>query len=142
MKMPNRLAEIEARLRGEIEIQVRQEFLSQITAGDVDMSNVAVQSLVPPSPIAPRISNFADQARLAAGLTELEQPQSSATYSAQTLPASPKSVGTASQAVSSPSPVFQPPADAMVPPPLPQSTVPGVILHLLSLHCLPHRLLL
>jgi chemotaxis protein histidine kinase CheA/ActR/RegA family two-component response regulator len=108
------LAEIEARLRGEIEIQVRQEFLSQFTTGDVDMSNVAVQSLVPPSPVAPRISNFADQARLAAGLTELVQPQ--------TLPASPKSVGTTSQVVSSPAPVFQPPADAMVPP----SSLPSV----------------
>ncbi|MHB8596111.1 MAG: hybrid sensor histidine kinase/response regulator [Ktedonobacteraceae bacterium] len=115
------VAEIEARLRDEIEIQVRQEFLSQISTGDVDMSNVSVQSLVPPSPTAPRISNFADQARLATGLTELEQPQSPATYPAQTPLAPPKSVGMASQVVSSPSPVFQPSSDVMAPPSSPLS---------------------
>ena len=110
------VAEIEARLRSEIEIQVRQEFLSQISTGDVDMSNVPVQSLVPPSPTAPRISNFADQARLAAGLTELEQPQSPATYPAQTPSAPPKPVSMTSQLVSSQSPASQPSSDAMVPP--------------------------
>ncbi|HLJ34839.1 MAG TPA: response regulator [Ktedonobacteraceae bacterium] len=121
------LAAIEARLRSEIEIQVRQEFLSQITTGDVDMSNVPVQSLVPPTPTAPRISNFADQARLAAGLTELEP--SASTHQAQASPASLKAVNTTSQLVPSQQSVFQPSSDAMVPPPLPQ---PGVKEHSVS----------
>ncbi|HVB21803.1 MAG TPA: response regulator [Ktedonobacteraceae bacterium] len=115
------VVEIEARLRSEIEIQVRQEFLSQITTGDMDISKVSVQSLVPPSPTIPRVSNFADQARIATGLTELEHPQSPSTYPGQASPVSPKSASTASQVVSSPPPVFQTPVDAMVPPPLPPS---------------------
>lgn len=124
------VAEIEARLRGEIEIQVRQEFLSQITTGDMDISKVAVQSLIPPSPTTPRVSNFADQARIATGLTELEQPQSPSMYPVQTSPVSPKLAGTASQVMSSPPPVFQTPVDALAPP-LPPSvtqkqTVPSL----------------
>ena len=110
------LAEIEARLRSEIEIQVRQDFLSQINAGNVDISNVPAQSLAPPSPAAPRISNFVDQARLAAGLTELEQPQTS--------PMSPKPVSAASPVVSAQPSIFQPSSDAMIPPPLSPSAVP------------------
>ncbi len=99
------LAEIEARLRGEIEIQVRQEFLSQITSGDVDISNMSAQSLVPPAPTAPRTSNFADQARLAAGLMELEQlqrQQPQPVQPAPSLPVSAKPVVAASQMVPPP----------------------------------------
>ncbi len=107
------LAEIEARLRSEIEIQVRQDFLSQINAGNVDISNVPAQSLVPPTSATPRVSNFVDQARLATGLTELEQPQ--------TPPPSPKPVSAASAVVSAQSSIFQPSSDAMIPPPLPLS---------------------
>jgi chemotaxis protein histidine kinase CheA/ActR/RegA family two-component response regulator len=67
------IEEIEGRLRDEIEIKVRQEFLNNLKSGDVDISNMSAQSLVPPAPTAPRTSNFADQARLATGLTESEQ---------------------------------------------------------------------
>jgi chemotaxis protein histidine kinase CheA/ActR/RegA family two-component response regulator len=63
------LQELEDRLRSEIEIQVRQDFLNQITNGVGDILNPSMQqTLVPPVPSAPRISNFADQARLATGL--------------------------------------------------------------------------
>ena len=55
--------ELEARLRNEIEIQVRQEFLSQIDANAINSSG----SLMPPAPLAPTTSNFADRARQATG---------------------------------------------------------------------------
>src|SRR3989440_1667164 len=71
--------EIEARLRSEIEIQVRQEFLDLITAGAGDILNPALrQTLMPPASSAPRTSNFVDQARQATGLAGLDAPASEA----------------------------------------------------------------
>ncbi len=71
------LQEIEARLRSEIEIQVRQDFLNQITEGGGDIFNQSMQqTLMPPAPAAPRTSNFVDQARQAAGLPALDAPAS------------------------------------------------------------------
>src|SRR6266550_9065262 len=53
--------EVEARLRSEIEIQVRQEFLDLLTAGAGDILDPALrQSLMPPALSAPRTSNFVD----------------------------------------------------------------------------------
>jgi chemotaxis protein histidine kinase CheA/ActR/RegA family two-component response regulator len=78
--------EIEDRLRGEIEIQVRQEFLNQITEAGTDLLNLSMQqTFVPPTFAAPRSSNFVDQARASTGLptfeapaTPLQQPQARA----------------------------------------------------------------
>src|SRR5438270_5251684 len=71
--------EVEARLRSEIEIQVRQEFLDLLTAGAGDILNPALgKSLMPPAPSAPRTSNFVDQARQATGLAGLDAPASEA----------------------------------------------------------------
>ncbi|GAC1343511.1 MAG: hypothetical protein NVSMB27_03490 [Ktedonobacteraceae bacterium] len=66
--------ELEDRLRNEIEIQVRQEFLNQITAGTGgDTFNASMQqTLMPPASSAPRTSNFVDQAWQATGLAALE----------------------------------------------------------------------
>ncbi len=91
------LEDIERRLRDEIEIKVRQEFLNNLKSGDVDISKMQAQSLVPPAPTAPRTSNFADQARLATGLTGLEQGPPLPTLAA------------------SPNPVVTPAASQMVP---------------------------
>ena len=55
--------ELVERLRGEIEIQVRQEFLNQIDAN----ASVSSGSLMPPAQVAPTTSNFADRARQATG---------------------------------------------------------------------------
>src|SRR5437868_2875629 len=67
--------EVEARLRSEIEIQVRQEFLDLLTAGAGNILDPALrQSLMPPAPSAPRTSNFVDQARLSTGLAGLDVP--------------------------------------------------------------------
>ena len=67
--------EVEGRLRSEIEIQVRQEFLDLLTAGAGDILDPALrQSLMPPAPSAPRTSNFVDQARQATGLAGLDVP--------------------------------------------------------------------
>ncbi|TMC88483.1 MAG: response regulator [Chloroflexi bacterium] len=67
--------EVEARLRSEIEIQVRQEFLDLLTAGAGDILDPALrQSLMPPALSAPRTSNFVDQARQATGLAGLDVP--------------------------------------------------------------------
>src|SRR6266567_1688112 len=67
--------EVEARLRSEIEIQVRQEFLDLLTTGAGDILDPALrQSLMPPAPSAPRTSNFVDQARQATGLSGLDVP--------------------------------------------------------------------
>jgi len=63
--------ELENRLRNEIEIQVRQEFLNQITAAGGDAPSLSAQSLMPPVPSAPLISNFVDKARAATGMTEV-----------------------------------------------------------------------
>ena len=60
--------ELEARLRNEIEIQVRQEFLSQIAHN----ADVPVGSLMPPAQAAPTTSNFADRARHATGADSLD----------------------------------------------------------------------
>ncbi len=66
------IQELEDRLRSEIEIQVRQDFLNQITDGVGDILNPSMQqTLLPPVPAAPRTSNFADQARQATGLPTL-----------------------------------------------------------------------
>ncbi|MDQ6659896.1 MAG: response regulator, partial [Chloroflexota bacterium] len=65
------LQEITDQLRSEIEIQVRQEFLSQINAGRVDGES---PSLMPPAAAVPRTSNFLDQARQASGLPALTTP--------------------------------------------------------------------
>ena len=71
------LQELEAQLRSEIEIQVRQEFLNQITEGTGDVFNQSMQqTLMPPAPAAPRTSNFVDQARQATGLPTLGTPAS------------------------------------------------------------------
>jgi chemotaxis protein histidine kinase CheA/ActR/RegA family two-component response regulator len=71
------LEEIESRLRSEIEIQVRQEFLSQITDAGTDLLNMSMQqTLIPPAPSAPRSSNFVDQARASTGLPSYEAPAS------------------------------------------------------------------
>ncbi len=71
------LQELEAQLRNEIEIQVRQEFLNQITEGAGDVFNQSMQqTLMPPAPAAPRTSNFVDQARQATGLPTLGTPMS------------------------------------------------------------------
>src|SRR5206468_48504 len=71
------LQELEAQLRNEIEIQVRQEFLNQITEGAGDVFNQSMQqTLMPPAPAAPRTSNFVDQARQATGLPTLGTPVS------------------------------------------------------------------
>src|SRR6266536_1338141 len=71
--------EVEARLRSEIEIQVRQEFLDLLTAGAGDILDPALrQSLMPPAPSAPRTSNFVDQARQATGLAGLDVPANEA----------------------------------------------------------------
>ena len=65
--------ELEARLRNEIEIQVRQDVLTQIGMNDDGGMNAPVpQTLMPPQPTAPRISNFIDKARQAAGLSPIE----------------------------------------------------------------------
>src|SRR6266480_3175342 len=71
--------EVEARLRSEIEIQVRQEFLDLLTTGAGDILDPALrQSLMPPAPSAPRTSNFVDQARQATGLAGLDVPANEA----------------------------------------------------------------
>ncbi len=61
------LQEVEARLRNELEIQVRQEFLNQITGGK-EVATLSAPSLMPPASAAPRVSNFVDHARAAAGI--------------------------------------------------------------------------
>ncbi len=67
------LQEIETRLRSEIEIQVRQEFLSQITDGAGDMLNQSMQqTLMPPAPTSPRTSNFIDHAHQSTGLPVID----------------------------------------------------------------------
>lgn len=63
------LYELETRLRSEIEIQVRQEFLNQIT--ELTGSGAGTPSLMPPT-TAPRTSNFLDQAREATGMVPAE----------------------------------------------------------------------
>ena len=64
------VAEIEERLRSEIEIQVRQEFLSQIEASGGDVTGVMGQAetLLPPASM-PHTSNFLDQVRTATGMS-------------------------------------------------------------------------
>ncbi len=64
------VAEIEARLRSEIEIQVRQEFLSQIEATGGDITGVLGQpEMLSSAASVPRTSNFLDQVRTATGMT-------------------------------------------------------------------------
>lgn len=71
------LQELENRLRSEIEIQVRQDFLNQITEGAAGILNASMQqTLVPPVPTAPHTSNFIDQARQATGLPTFDKQQS------------------------------------------------------------------
>ncbi len=72
------LEELKEQLRSEIEIAVRQEFLSQITDAGTDVLNMSMQqTFVPPIPTAPRSSNFVDQARASTGLPTYETPASS-----------------------------------------------------------------
>ncbi|GAC1390111.1 MAG: hypothetical protein NVS4B11_08810 [Ktedonobacteraceae bacterium] len=61
--------ELETRLRSEIEIQVRQEFLSQIAVNADALSG----SLMPPAQPAPTTANFADRARQATGAAERDE---------------------------------------------------------------------
>src|SRR6266480_1174770 len=71
------IQELENRLRSEIEIQVRQDFLNQITEGAGGFLNASMQqTLVPPVATAPRTSNFIDQARQATGLPTVDTHQS------------------------------------------------------------------
>lgn len=60
------LQELEERLRGEIEIQVRQEFLETIRKNGVDVGT----SLRPNQPAAPTTSNFLDRAEEATGVVD------------------------------------------------------------------------
>lgn len=63
--------EMEARVRSDIEIQVRQDFLDQLTSAGIDLSALSRGTphplMLPPTP-APTTSNFADHAREATGL--------------------------------------------------------------------------
>src|SRR5437868_7301191 len=71
------IQELENRLRSEIEIQVRQDFLNQITEGAGGLLNASMQqTLIPPVSTAPRTSNFIDQARQATGLPTVDTHQS------------------------------------------------------------------
>src|SRR5258708_25109527 len=102
--------EIELRLRSEIEIQVRQEFLNLITAGTGDILNPSLQqSLMPPEPIGPRTSNFVDQARQATGLAAFNMPRGEAPY---TLPVPSTPVASAPVTPSQPASVTQPASSA------------------------------
>src|SRR5437588_6825508 len=70
------IQELENRLRSEIEIQVRQDFLNQITEGAGGLLNASMQqTLIPPVSTAPRTSNFIDQARQATGLPTVDTHQ-------------------------------------------------------------------
>src|SRR5436305_9369503 len=111
--------EVEARLRSEIEIQVRQEFLDLLTAGAGDILDPALrQSLMPPAPSAPRTSNFVDQARQATGLAGLDVPANEVQENSfvapplmSVMPASPPPVAkTLSPAEASPPAAEQPAA--------------------------------
>ncbi len=70
--------ELEARLRNEIEIQVRQEFLQQIDAG----AGIPIESLMPPTLSAPTTSNFADRARQATGTAPRDEQRSTSNENA------------------------------------------------------------
>jgi chemotaxis protein histidine kinase CheA/ActR/RegA family two-component response regulator len=96
------VAEIEERLRSQIEIQVRQEFLAQIgiAGGDVTGAVGQAETLRPPV-AAPRTSNFLDQVRTATGMPPRE-------------PAAPE-----------PPPIPVSPAEAALPP-APFATAPAV----------------
>jgi len=93
-------SELEARLRNEIEIQVRQEFLSQIDANATNSSG----SLMPPMQPAPTTSNFADRARQATGTAAQDEYISAPSMS--TIEASDTSNSTA--------PTFSAPAQKIV----------------------------
>jgi len=83
--------------RSEIEIQVRQEFLNQITAGSSEILNQSMQqTLMPPAPTAPRTSNFVDQARQATGLPGLDTPASVFEVSQNAFTAPPPKISTSS----------------------------------------------
>ncbi|TMD87562.1 MAG: response regulator, partial [Chloroflexi bacterium] len=70
------IQELENRLRSEIEIQVRQDFLNQITEGAGGLLNASMQqTLIPPVSTAPHTSNFIDQARQATGLPTVDTHQ-------------------------------------------------------------------
>src|SRR5579883_2560938 len=117
------LHELEARLRSEIEIQVRQEFLNQITELACSSAISGAPSLIPPPAATPRTSNYLDQAREATGLAPAGEaapesrfpagPHTAATSPAPTLSASVISVPQASA---------PPPVSAGIPSPAPAST--------------------
>ncbi len=64
--------ELVARLRDEIEIQVRQEFLQQIGSN----TGMSAESLMPPAQAAPSTSNFADRALHATNSTSRDEQRS------------------------------------------------------------------
>ncbi len=64
--------ELITRLRDEIEIQVRQEFLQQIDLN----TGKTIESLMPPAQPLPTTSNFADRALQASGVTTRDEPRS------------------------------------------------------------------
>ena len=80
-------AQLEERLRNEIEIQVRQDVLSQIGRNNGEGINATpAQTLMPPQPSTPRTSNFIDKARQAAGLLPLETANTSSLQVGETPP--------------------------------------------------------
>ncbi|MFL5628016.1 MAG: response regulator [Ktedonobacteraceae bacterium] len=95
--------EIESRLRSEIEIQVRQEFLNLITAGTGDVLNPTLQQTLMPPSTAPRTSNFVDQARQATGLSALNTPTAEPSHVSAYIPPHE-----ATPMVSTPAPVEHP----------------------------------
>jgi chemotaxis protein histidine kinase CheA/ActR/RegA family two-component response regulator len=115
--------EVEARLRSEIEIQVRQEFLDLLTAGAGDILDPALrQSLMPPAPSAPRTSNFVDQARQATGLAGLDVPANEAQENSvvapplmSVLPASPPPVAKSLSPAGASPPAAKQPAAPVLP---------------------------
>ena len=105
------MQELADRLRSEIEIQVRQEFLNQITVEGADTFKPSMQqSLMPPVSSVSRTSNFADKARQAAGLSPIdatndEERQELPPIASVTMPSQQPAVPQA-QVTSAPPPVL------------------------------------
>ncbi|HET9919891.1 MAG TPA: response regulator [Ktedonobacteraceae bacterium] len=119
------LQELEARLRSEIEIEVRQDFLNQITeiaGGGEAIANA--QSLMPPTAVT-RTSNFLDQAREATGISDISSPASMPAI-APTQQAQPTLSASVAPAIPAPPPtVSQPAVPAALPPQISSSTTPS-----------------
>jgi chemotaxis protein histidine kinase CheA/ActR/RegA family two-component response regulator len=114
------LHELEARLRSEIEIQVRQDFLNHInelTGGGEAIAGA--QSFMPPTTI-PRTSNFLDQAREATGMAATGTPVASPQPT--TLPSVPVTPATQAAPTLSASVTPAPQATAPSPPATPVVT--------------------